>query len=60
LKTDRPDWTQSEIGLAIDAYYKYPRNLLSIYVGNEDLIPNGPFSVDAVIGYLNRKSKFEF
>ena len=44
---------EEEKGAAIRAFYATPWALDSILVGNEDLHPVGPFSVDDIIKHMN-------
>jgi len=34
---DHPDWTQSQVNAAVDAYSRYPEAVAAIVVGNEDM-----------------------
>lgn len=43
---------EEEKAAAIRAYHADPDSIAAIYVGNEDLIPLGPFSVDEIIGHI--------
>ena len=43
---------EEEKAAAIRAYKANPGSIAAIYVGNEDLIPAGPFSVDEIIGHI--------
>lgn len=43
---------EEEKAAAIRAYHANPGSIAAIYVGNEDLIPAGPFSVDEIIGHI--------
>ena len=53
--TDEPTWIESEKKAAVDSFYNYPENLIAIYVGNENLIPFGPFPVDDIINHIQGK-----
>jgi hypothetical protein len=47
---------EEEKAAAIRAYHANPDSIAAIYVGNEDLIPVGPFSVDDIIGHIQGRS----
>lgn len=42
-------WYQSQVDAAVEAVKKHPDTVLAILIGNENLIPNGPYSADAII-----------
>lgn len=48
------NWYQNQVDAAVDAIKKYPGAVLAVLVGNENLIPNGPFSADAIITRINQ------
>jgi len=52
-----PGHAGDEKAAAIRAYYDYPDNVNSYYVGNEDLQPVGPFTVDDIISNMNGKPR---
>jgi hypothetical protein len=51
-----PERVEVEKGAAIRGWYSYPNNIISIYVGNEDLHPVGPFSPDDIIKHMQGQS----
>ena len=48
---------EEEKAAAIRAYHADPQSIAAIYVGNEDLIPAGPFSVDDIVGHIQGNKK---
>lgn len=43
---------EEEKAAAIRAYHANPDSIAAIYVGNEDLMPVGPFTADELIGHI--------
>ncbi|XP_055356949.1 uncharacterized protein LOC129602033 [Paramacrobiotus metropolitanus] len=51
---DHADWIDAQINTAAAAAKRYPGLIKAIYVGNENIPPVGGFSVDSLIGYINK------
>ena len=43
--------------MAIESYQQYPEHTIAIYVGNEDLVPFGTYTVDDLIGHMDGKTR---
>jgi len=39
--------------MAIASYHQHPEHTIAIYVGNEDLVPFGPYTADDLIGHMD-------
>lgn len=52
-RTDEPSWSEAEKEMAIASYHQHPEHTIAIYVGNEDLVPFGPYTADDLIGHMN-------
>lgn len=50
---DQPEWSEAEKRVAIESYHQHPENTIAIYVGNEDLVPFGTYTVDDLIGHMD-------
>lgn len=46
-------WYKNQVDAAIEAVRKYPNTIQAILVGNENLKPNGPYSVNDIIAKIN-------
>lgn len=44
--------------MAIESYHQYPEHTIAIYVGNEDLVPFGTYTVDDLIGHMEGKKRW--
>lgn len=44
--------------MAIESYHQYPEHTIAIYVGNEDLVPFGTYTVDDLIGHMDGKTRW--
>lgn len=38
--------------MAVESYHQHPEHIIAIYVGNEDLVPFGTYTVDELIGHM--------
>lgn len=50
---DQPEWSEAEKKMAIESYHEHPDHTIAIYVGNEDLVPFGTYTVDDLIGHMD-------
>jgi hypothetical protein len=50
---DQPEWSEAEKKMAIQSYHQHPEHTIAIYVGNEDLVPFGTYTVDDLIGHMD-------
>ena len=57
--TDQPEWSEAEKKVAIESYHQYPDHTIAIYVGNEDLVPFGTYTVDDLIGHMDGKKRWK-
>ena len=53
ITTGVPGRANDEKQAAIRAFHEHADNINSIYVGNEDLQPVGPFTVDDIINHID-------